>query len=177
VLIRGWRSRWGAVAVAAILLAGCDRGSAPRLVDKPAPEFKLNDGKDSVDLAQMRGRVVVLNFWGPWCPACLLELPSLMAMQNGMPQVTVLAIGVPDPEAPSPDAEGDYRRFLTTHHVNLMTVYDGAMRVNQMYGTQQFPETYIIDKRGVLRRKFVGAQVWTSAEISKYLQALSKENS
>ncbi len=60
-----------------------------------------------------------------------------------------------------PDAEGDYRRFLTDHKVNLMTVYDGALRVNKIYGTEQFPETYIIDKRGLMRRKFVGSQVWS----------------
>ncbi len=123
-MLTGWRGCGVGVAAALVLLGGCDRGSHPRLVDEPAPEFSLSDGTRSVDLAQMRGRVVVLNFWGPWCPSCVEELPSLMAMQSRMPQVTVLAIGVPNPASPEPDAEGDYRRFLTDHKVNLMTVYE-----------------------------------------------------
>jgi hypothetical protein len=58
------------------------------------------------------------------------------------------------------------------HHVDVLTVRDPEERVNALYGTVQIPETYIIDRRGILRRKFIGAQNWTSPEITGYLAKL-----
>ena len=65
-----------------------------------------------------------------------------------------------------------YRRFLLVHHVTVRTVRDADARINALYGTVQIPETYIIDRQGVLRRKLIGAQDWTGAEISDYLAKL-----
>ena len=62
--------------------------------------------------------------------------------------------------------------FLVEHHVDVLTVRDADQQVNALYGTVQIPETYIIDKRGVLRRKFIGAQDLTSPEITGYLAKL-----
>ena len=59
--------------------------------------------------------------------------------------------------------------FLPTITWIVLTVRDEEQRVNALYGTVQIPETYIIDKQGVLRRKFIGAQDWTSSEIPGYL--------
>ena len=56
--------------------------------------------------------------------------------------------------------------------MNLVTVRDADQRVNALYGTVQIPETYIIDRQGILRRKFVNAQDWTSPEITSYLARL-----
>ena len=53
-----------------------------------------------------------------------------------------------------------------------MTVRDADQRVNALYGTAQIPETYVIDRQGILRRKFVSAQDWTSPEIMGYLAQL-----
>ena len=58
------------------------------------------------------------------------------------------------------------------HHVNLLTVRDADQRINALYGTVLIPETYIIDRDGVIRRKFVGAQDWTGSEITEYLKKL-----
>jgi len=65
-----------------------------------------------------------------------------------------------------------YRRFLVKNQVNLLTVRDSEMKVNALYGTALIPETYIIDKSGVIRRKFIGPQDWTSGEITNYLKRL-----
>ena len=68
--------------------------------------------------------------------------------------VTVLAVSV--------DAdENNYRRFLRDHSVALLTVRDADQKSNGLYGTSKFPETYIIDRNGVVRRKFIGAVDWT----------------
>ena len=69
-----------------------------------------------------------------------------------------------------PDA---YSHFLVRHHVDLITVRDpNADRAAKLYHTEGWPETYIIDRKGVIRRKIVGAQDWTSPEIRAYLKSL-----
>jgi thiol-disulfide isomerase/thioredoxin len=148
-----------------LLAAGCDRGSHPGNIDKPAAQFVVNDGTRTVDLSKLRGHVVVLNLWATFCVPCIEELPSLLALQKQMPDVAVVAVSMDQ----DPDI---YRRFLIKYHVDLLTVRDADQRVNALYGTQQIPETYIIDKQGMLRRKFIGAQDWTSSEITSYLARL-----
>lgn len=157
------RRAW--VLILLLLAVGCDRGQHPKQVETLAPGFSLNDGTDSVDLSQLRGKVVVLNFWASWCPPCLEELPTLIELQHRMPQVEVIAV--------STDEDQDaYKRFLVKHHVDLKTVRDGSQRISSMYGTYRYPETYVIDRKGVLRRKFIGPQTWTSPEIMDYLSKL-----
>ena len=71
------------------------------------------------------------------------------------------------------DVDGDaYHRFLKLHGINFMTVRDPEQKVPAMYGTTGWPETYIIDRQGVLRRKFVGAVDWTSPEVMDFLNKM-----
>jgi len=151
--------------LAVVFMAGCERGDHPGNIGRPAPEFKVTDGVRTVDLKDLRGRVVVLNLWATWCPPCLEELPSLLAMQRELPGVTVVAVSM--------DQDEDvYKKFLIDHQVDLATVRDPSARVNALYGTAQIPETYVIDRKGMLRRKFVSAQNWTSPSIVSYLKEL-----
>ena len=152
-------------ALGTLLVAGCDRGSHPGNINKPAPQFVMGDGTRTVDLSKLRGRVVVLNLWATWCAPCIEELPSLLALQKQMPDLAIVAVSMDQ----DPDV---YKRFLVEHHVDVLTVRDEDQKVNALYGTVQIPETYIIDKQGVLRRKFIGAQVWTSPEITSYLSKM-----
>jgi cytochrome c biogenesis protein CcmG, thiol:disulfide interchange protein DsbE len=159
------RRIWVSLVLGTLVATGCDRGSHPGNIDKPAPQFVLGDGSGTVDLSKLRGRVVVLNLWATFCAPCIEELPSLLALQRQMPELAVVAVSMDQ----DPDI---YRRFLVEHHVDVLTVRDADQQVNALYGTVQIPETYIIDKRGVLRRKFIGAQDWTSPEITGYLAKL-----
>ena len=159
------RRAWVSLVLGILVVTGCDRGSHPGNIDKPAPQFVLGDGTRTVDLGKLRGRVVVLNLWATFCAPCIEELPSLLALQKQMPELAVVAVSMDQ----DPDI---YRRFLVEHHVDVLTVRDADQQVNALYGTVQIPETYIIDKRGVLRRKFIGAQDWTSPEITGYLAKL-----
>jgi peroxiredoxin len=154
-----------ALALCGLLATACDRGSHPARIGSGAPQFTVSDGTQTVDLASLRGHVVVLNFWATWCIPCIEELPSLVELQRRMPQVTVIAI--------SSDEDADaYRKFLVDNHVDFVTVRDSSGRVPKLYGTIKIPETYVIDRQGVLRRKFVSAQNWTSPEILDYLGKL-----
>jgi thiol-disulfide isomerase/thioredoxin len=149
-----------------LLASGCDRGYHPRNIGRPAPQFTISDGTHSVDLSKLRGHVVLLNLWASWCPPCVEELPSLLALQHEMPNIVVVAISI--------DQDQDaYRSFLARNHVDLLTIRDPSARINALYGTVQIPETYVIDRNGILRRKFVSAQDWTSPEIVNYLRKLS----
>ena len=117
-------------------------------------------------LRDLRGKVVVLNFWATWCPPCVAEMPSLVAMQAKMKdRVTVLAVSTDEDESA-------YHRFVKERNVRLLTVRDPAQRSNALYGTFKYPETYIIDTKGVLRRKFIGPVDWLKPEIIDYLQKL-----
>jgi cytochrome c biogenesis protein CcmG, thiol:disulfide interchange protein DsbE len=151
--------------VAMMVLTGCDRGSHPGNIGKPAPEFVLSDGARTVDLHKLRGKVVLLNLWATWCVPCQEELPSLLALQKQMPDLEVVAVSWDEDPAV-------YQKFLVEHNVQLQTFRDEKRSVNQLYGTVLIPETYVIDRQGILRRKFVSAQDWTSPEIVNYLKHL-----
>lgn len=145
--------------------AGCDRGDHPHAMGRPAPDFTVSDGTRTVHLADYRGKIVLLNFWATWCAPCIAELPSLQAMQQDLPQVVVIAVSVDE----NPDA---YHRFLDQHPLNLLTVEDTGRHVNALYGTSLFPESYLIDRHGIIQRKFVNAQDWTNPEILNYISHL-----
>src|SRR5437879_139215 len=143
------------MALALMLVGGCDRGARPQLVGSPAPEFTVQDSERKVALRDLRGKVVVLNFWASWCPPCVEETPSLIAMQEKMKdRVTIFAVSVDQDE-------NAYRRFVAEHKINFLTVRDPDQKSNRLYGTFGYPETYVIDANGVVRRKFIGPVDWT----------------
>ena len=147
---------------------GCYGGSRPPRIGNPAPDFTVQDSDRKVTLSEFHGKIVVLNFWATWCPPCIEETPSLLQMQRKMRDKGVVVVAV------SEDDDGDaYHRFLTEHGVDLLTVRDAQHSSNARYGTFKFPETYIIDQNGVMRRKFIGAVDWTEPEVVEFLTKLS----
>jgi peroxiredoxin len=161
------RFRLVATLSALILATGCYSGSRPPHVGSPAKDFSVQDSDRTVTLNQFKGQIVVLNFWATWCPPCVEELPSLMIMQERMRKRGVVVLGV------SIDVDGDaYHRFLKLHGINFLTVRDPEQKVAGMYGTSGWPETYIIDRQGVMRRKFVGPVDWNEPEIVDFLNKL-----
>ena len=153
------------LALCALTLTACDRGDHPARIGSPAPQFTITDGAHTVSLVSLRGRTVVLNFWATWCVPCVEELPSLLVLQHRLPQITIVAISQDDDPAA-------YRQFLVDNQVDFLTLRDPSARVPHLYGTIKIPETYIIDRNGILRRKFVSAQNWTNPEVLDYLGKL-----
>lgn len=125
----------------------------------------MHDGARTVRLQDYRGKVVVLNFWATWCAPCLDELPSLQRMQEQLPQVQVLAVSIDDDVAA-------YQNFLKQYDVKLLSVRDGSEGANLRFGSVRVPETFVVDRSGVIRRKFVGPQDWTSSEVESFLAKL-----
>jgi cytochrome c biogenesis protein CcmG, thiol:disulfide interchange protein DsbE len=161
------RAFWIGVIILPLTLTGCYSGTRPPHVGTSAPDFTVQDSDRKVSLQEFRGKVVVLNFWATWCPPCVDEMPSLVQMQQKMSGkgIEVVAISVDVDQSA-------YQNFLKSYKVDLLTVRDPDQKSNNLYGTFKFPETYIIDRHGVLRRKFVGPVDWGQPEILEYLAKL-----
>jgi peroxiredoxin len=146
------------------------RQGEPSLHGKAAEDFAFTlDGKPA-HLSDLRGRVVVLNFWASWCPPCVDETPSLNQLQQQIAPLggTVLGISVDEDQAA-------YDNFLKTYNVSFPTSRDTSRKTAADYGTTMFPDTYVIDRSGHIDRKIVGGQDWTSPEMSQYFDSLLKQ--
>ena len=147
-------------------MAGCYSGSRPPRIGSEAPDFTVTDNNRTVTLSQFKGKPVVLNFWATWCPPCVEEMPSLVQLQERTrDKVTVIAVSLDVDDSA-------FQRFLKDHKLNMVTVRDADQKSNSLYGTYKFPETYIIDSKGIIRRKFVGPVNWNDPQIEQYLRDL-----
>ena len=123
------------------------------LIDKPAPEFALTQ-LDKPDLtlrrADMLGKVWMLNVWASWCVACREEHPLLVEFsKRGM--VPIYGLNYKDKR---PDGQGWLARFGNPYNASL---FDDDGRVGIDFGVYGVPETFVIDKQGVVRYKKIGA--------------------
>jgi len=161
------RYAWVSLSVITLLLSGCYRGSRPPRIGSAAPDFTVQDSDRKVTLSDFRGKIVVLNFWATWCPPCVEEMPSLVQLQRRFKDKNVVLLGV------SLDVDGNaYHKFLQDHAVDFLTVRDPDQKSSSLYGTFKYPETYIIDRGGVVRRKFIGPVDWAQPEIVDFLNKL-----
>jgi cytochrome c biogenesis protein CcmG, thiol:disulfide interchange protein DsbE len=132
--------------------------------------FELN-GKPA-HLSDLRGKIVVLNFWGSWCPPCIEETPALNRLQQYIASRNALVLGVAADED-----QAAYEKFLRDHGVVFQTYRDPATRDNrspiaESYGTTMVPETYIIGRDGKIQRKIIGMQDWDSPEMLAYFDSI-----
>jgi cytochrome c biogenesis protein CcmG/thiol:disulfide interchange protein DsbE len=127
---------------AAALAADVQAGKAPL-----APRFTLPrlDGRGSLDLSVLRGKVVVLNFWASWCAPCKHEARVMEDAWRRWRGKGVVFLGVD-----AQDFAGDARRFVRAHGVTYPNVHDGPGDTSARYGVSGFPETWFVDRRGQL---------------------------
>jgi len=150
----------GAVAVLYVFAMPTYRQGEPGLAGRMAPDFALElDGK-AMRLADMRGKVVVLDFWASWCPPCVEEAPSLNALHQQLADRGGMVLGISQDED-----QAAYERFLTEHKVAFPTYREPSKVIPQTYGTTLIPEAYIIGRDGRFVRKVVGPQDWTSPDM------------
>jgi cytochrome c biogenesis protein CcmG/thiol:disulfide interchange protein DsbE len=143
------------VALAVMLAIGLHRD--PRevpspLIDKPAPAFslaRLDDPEKTIALADLRGKVWMLNVWASWCVACREEHPLLVAFSKQ----GLLPIYGLDYKDQRDDAHTWLSRMGDPYQASL---FDGEGRVGIDFGVYGVPETFIIDKNGTIRMKHIG---------------------
>jgi cytochrome c biogenesis protein CcmG, thiol:disulfide interchange protein DsbE len=140
-----------AVGLVALLLAllvwKLVQGSGKKAeIGKPAPNFALRriDQPGTLQLASLRGKVVVLNFWASWCLPCEAEAPLLQRNEAKLERDRATVLGVTYLDA-SPDSEAFVRRYHLSYP-NLRDNDNGDFA--HAYGTDQLPESFILDRRG-----------------------------
>ncbi len=129
-----------------------------------APDFELPDmeGKP-VRLSSFRGKTVILNFWTKTCNPCLEEMPSIAELARigqGRGDFVVLTVSTDE----GPEAVRDTLKVILNGDPPFPVLFDPESEiVNGKYGTRLFPETWIIDPKGVIRARFDGAREWNKS--------------
>jgi cytochrome c biogenesis protein CcmG/thiol:disulfide interchange protein DsbE len=142
-------------AIVAVLFLGL--GKDPQyiespLIGRPAPAFALKavGSGETIDLAQYRGKPVILNFWATWCHPCWDEHPVLTQTSQALgSQVQFLGVVFQDDES-------RIKSFLQQRGWAYPTLVDHAGKTAIAYGVGGVPETYFLDKNGVIVAKFAG---------------------
>lgn len=136
-------------------------------VGKPAPDFTLvdRDGR-AWTLSDLAGQVVFVNFWATWCPPCREEMPAMQRLYEMLPADKFKMLAILNKDKPIlADA------FAKRGGITMPILDDQDNRVGSKYGLTGLPETFIVDKEGVIREKVIGGAPWDSPD---YVQMLKK---
>ncbi len=129
--------------------------SASDWLEIPAPvvSFRALDG-DTVSLADYRGKVVVLNFWGTWCPPCRREIPELEELQRSLRGSDATVVGI----AIDSGTRARVRDWAEAHAMSYPIWLGDTDTAVRYYQTMGFPTTLLVDRKGVIRRRYLGPQ-------------------
>jgi len=142
--------------------------TAPRL-GKPLADFTLPDLQGhAVQLAALRGKVVFVNVWATWCSPCVEEMPTIQQLYERLHSrgLEILAVSL--------DALGAQVvvPFMQSHRLSFPTLLDTKNRVQLLYRTTGVPESFIVDKRGILVDKVVGPRDWVHPQLLAQFERL-----
>ena len=136
-----------------------------------APSFSLpSRSGDSVSLEQLKGQVVMLNFWASWCGPCRQEMPLLDQMHKRYSSLGFTLLGV-NVEANTKDAE----RWLAETPVSFPVLFDKDSKVSKLYDVNAMPSTVFIDRKGNVRYLHRGYKAGDEGEYLNQIRALLKE--
>lgn len=156
-----------------VLFASCSEKKDEVAEGIRAPKFDVKDARtgQTLDFSQLKGKVVFVNFWASWCMPCKEEMPSIEALhrellkKDSFLMVTILY----KDEAKT---ASDYMRE-NSYTFPLFTDSDGISA--KRYGVTGVPETYLIDKKGALRKRVIGPADWNSSEARAFINSLLSE--
>jgi len=141
-----------------------------RQAPKPAPALKLKDPEGRLhDLAQLKGRVVLINFWATWCPPCRREMPSMERLAQAFEgeAFSVLAVDVGE-DADTIDAFTGQLDTTPTFPVLL----DTRSRAMQAWKVAGLPTTFLVDKRGRVVASAIGGREFDHPELIRAIREL-----
>ena len=173
------RSRWfyvaiGVIGVFVIILAlSLFRTNQAQPTSGPAPDFQLkffdgfsgNVGQNAVNLSDLKGKVVVVNFWASWCIPCAQEAADLQATYEKYKDKDVVFLGVD-----WTDIEGDALNYLKRFGITYANGPDLQTKIGPRYHITGVPETYVIDRNGDVQ--YFRPSPITTAELSGVLDRL-----
>jgi thiol-disulfide isomerase/thioredoxin len=172
----------GVVAVVvALLFAGkriLGNEIAPLGVGAEAPNFSaqtLDAAPVQRSLEQYRGEVIMINIWATWCLPCRVEMPSIEKLHQslGPKGLKVIAVSVDDP-----GTETQIRNFVKQYGLTFEILHDPKGQdgeVSRVYETTGYPETVIIGRDGLIRKRLIGATDWNSPENRGLIERLLAE--
>lgn len=133
--------------------AATSRPGQADMVGRQAPDFALRnlDGKE-VKLADLKGKVVILDFWATWCGPCVKEIPHFIELYKQYKEQGFEMVGI----STDRDGVGVVKSFVKKHKINYsILMADG--KVQQAYGEiRAIPTTFIMDKSGKIQRQYIG---------------------
>jgi peroxiredoxin len=137
-----------------------------------APGFSLENLRgESVSLADFRGKVILLNFWATWCPPCRREIPSLERLYELRKDTGFEIVAV------SVDRTSLSRvsSFVADQRMSFPVLVNPSGDVGQRYWMRSVPSSFLLDKKGIIRWKVIGAREWDDAQtLAKIDQLLSE---
>jgi peroxiredoxin len=140
-------------------------------VGDQAPNFTLRDlAGNVISLSQLRGKVVLLNFWATWCGPCRVEMPAMEQLYRTLPrgEFEILAVST------DPQGAAVTRPFQREMGFTFPILHDSEYRVGLAYGARSIPITFMVDRRGIVRQKIFGARDWDSPEARDLIHELMK---
>ncbi|HXN95132.1 MAG TPA: TlpA disulfide reductase family protein [Candidatus Acidoferrales bacterium] len=162
---------WAVIGIAMLVLVlfamPTYRQGEASIAGKTAQDFPLEVWGKPGHLTDLKGKVVILNFWATWCPPCIEETPSLNRLQKYVESRNALVLGVSIDEDPAA-----YEKFLKDYGIAFPTFREPTRKLALDYGTPVFPDTYVIDRHGKILRKFFGPQQWDSPDMLAYFDAV-----
>jgi peroxiredoxin len=138
---------------------------------EPAPNFQLRDlNGHLITLSDLRGKVVLLNFWATWCGPCRVEMPAMEQLYRMFQRKDFEILAV------STDAQGAAitRPFQQENRLTFPILHDPDYRVGLTYGARSLPMTFLIDRQGIIRHQVFGARDWEAPEAQQLVQMLMK---
>ena len=146
--------------------------STPLQVEEKGPNFTLyNLEGEPASLSGMNNKVVLLHFWATWCPPCLIELPQLLKFYRSVDhnKIKLMAVCV-DKTGPE-----SVKNFLQSWDCDKWVYMDSGGKLARKYGTYRYPETYILDQKGILKKKIIGPAEWSDVVWAQLLQKMTSD--
>lgn len=141
------------------------------IMGKQAPPFSLKniDGR-LISLSDYKGKVVLINFWATWCKPCRVEMPSLNRLFKKYSKQGLVVIGVSIDKTKDP-----VRKFLEEIPLDFPIVLDSDISVSKNYKVFAFPTTFLIDRGGMLKEKFIGEMDWMHSDMTTIIEKYLKQ--